>query len=410
MPINVPDNQKIFTTTYENFKGVDFTNDPSNVWYRRSPDGLNLLPDESGKPYKRHGWKKEVTAEQFANLYAADNNAVAPSEISIRKCYYFQLAGLDHLVVFTNYGVFIYREEEGTDARGVLMSSKTMNPQSMISYDKDMIESWDRAYFFEGNGKAAFYIYGGYKIWEYSYNTDTEKYEWNPVEPYIPTVNIAVDAKHLSGEAYETVNMLSDYIAESFQNNVFATVTGRSTTVPQATVRVTEIQFLSLLWEEGTYVFTYTNEDHSWLYGGDKVQISDYGITIDKTPQDGNTITVTVSTVTRINLPKMITSTEGMQVWAAEDYAFNKRLTLHSVEPASPQMYDCTLITVGSNSYLKFYKEFLPLVDGEDAIKVIYPRNAVETTTHHVPENLADYIEITLTVAESNVVPPEESE
>ena len=73
MAIKLPAAQKVYTTKYDNFRGVDFTNDPSNVWYRRTPDGVNMLPDESGRPFKRTGWKKVVTADDFANLYASDN-------------------------------------------------------------------------------------------------------------------------------------------------------------------------------------------------------------------------------------------------------------------------------------------------------------------------------------------------
>lgn len=383
MPIDVPNNPKVYTKVYDNFKGVDFTNDMSNVWYRRTPDGVNMLPDEAGKPFKRTGWKKEITAEQFAELYASDNEESVPSEITIRKCYYFELAGQDHIVVFTNYGVFIYRE-------GALYSSVSMpieaGTENMISYDSDMIESFERAYFFEGNGKAAFYIYGGYKIWEYAHSDG--KFTWQPVEPYIPRVNISVDARHETGTSYEAINMLSDYVAESFQNNIYSSVTEWSTTVINATVTVMETQFLAMLSEQGTYVFTYTEVDHTWLLAGDQVSISNYGISLNKSPADGDTITVIVTTVMRINLPKRILSIAGMKVFVSIDTEFDTELTLQSIETHTDTGHATLVVPQNGNSYLKFYASYSPLVEGEDAIKVIYPRNAVTSQTHTITKTI----------------------
>lgn len=386
MPITVPDNPKIYTTTYEGFKGVDFTNDPSNVWYRRSPDAVNMLPDEAGRPFKRTGWKKEITATDFANLYASDNSTTAPAEININKCYYFELHGYDHIVVFTDHGVFICREENADGGEIVLMSSKSFGSTNAISYDQDMIDSFERAYFFEGGGKSAFYIYGGFKIWEYAYD-DANGFTWQPVEPYIPCVNISVDARHETGESYEAVNMLSDYIAETFQNNIYSSVTSSSTTIPSATVTVNETAFIAMLPEDGTYVFTYTNEDHTWLLGGDQVQISNYGISINKSPSDGHTITVVVTTTARINLPRRVIGITGMKVFASTDTAFDTELTLQATEAHTSAGYVTLVVPSGTaNSYLKFYQAYTPLVDGEDAIKVIYPRNAVTSTTHNTGE------------------------
>ena len=109
MPVEVPKEPKKFTTVYDNFKGVDFTNDSTNVWHRRSPDAVNMLPDDSGRPFKRTGWEVVVTAEKLAEALGADDT-------SILKCHYFELAGLDHILIFATGGVFVYRlMEESAD-------------------------------------------------------------------------------------------------------------------------------------------------------------------------------------------------------------------------------------------------------------------------------------------------------
>lgn len=388
MPMEVPDNPKTYTKMYQNFAGVDYTNDPSNVWYRRTPDGVNMLPDESGRPFKRTGWKKEITAQDFADMYATDTGQVAPSEIEIRKCYYFELSGQDHIVIFTNYGVFIYRD-------GELLSSKSIDAQNSISYDPDLIDAYDRAFFFEGGGKSAFYTYGGFKIWEYGYS-DEDGFTWQEVEPYIPRINITVDPHHEAGEAFETVNMLSDFIAEDFQSNYYTHITSQSTNVSGATLTVKESQFLAMIGSAGsgvgTYTFSYSATDHTWLLDGDKVAIKNYGITLSGTPADGNKIIIVVGYEYRVDLPRRIAGITGMRVIGSVNTQFDTELTLQDVQTHQSAEY-CTLITPSSgNSHIKFYRSFMPLVEGEDSVRVIYPRNAVTTTNY-------DTGEITMTVS-----------
>ena len=69
MAINVPSDPKVYTTKYDNFKGVDFTNDPSNVWSHRSPNAVNMTPDLAGRPWKRTGWEIIKTSLDFRNCY-----------------------------------------------------------------------------------------------------------------------------------------------------------------------------------------------------------------------------------------------------------------------------------------------------------------------------------------------------
>lgn len=398
MRLAVPNSPKVYTTTYQDNKGVDFTNDPSNVWYRRSPDAVNMLPDESGRPFKRTGWEKKITAETFAQKYTTDTGvSFSPSEITIRKCYYFELAGVDHIIIFTNYGVFVYHND-------TLYSSKDINPtliaysanyQSLTdaqkaeydlayeSYNSDMIESFDRAFFFEGAGKAAFYIYGGFKIWEYAYVSE-DKFSWQTVEPHVPRVNIGVDARHEAGTSYETINMLSDYICEEFENNVYLYVSSYNTGTLTPT-SVDDTQFIAMVGEAGTYTFTYTDADHSWLLGGDQVMISNYGITLSSSPADGNTIIVVLDgSKHRINLPRVILSPDKMRVDVSSQTQFDTKLNIITTGTPSSAQVLLKKDNADNFSHLEFADEYLPLVEGEDCIRVTYPRNAISTTSHTV--------------------------
>lgn len=377
MAINVPSEPKINTTKYDSFKGVDFTNDPTNVWYRRSPTGVNMIPDSAGKPHKRTGWEIAISKEDIAGLYANDNDCEPPSELSITRCHYFELNGEDHIFIFTNIGVFIYRN-------GELVSSKSVYPISDISYDETLIDSFERAFFFEGGGQSAFYIYGGFKVWKYEY---ADGYVWSEAEPYIPKVRISVDARHEAGTMYETVNMLSDFIAEDFQNNVYPAVSSATTTVSGGSVTVDESAFVAVESAAKSYVFTYDGANSVWTLGGDRVTLSNYGIKLTGTPANGNKITVVVTNARRINLGRLIGSTDGLKVYASVNTQFDTEITVQNVETHQTARY-CTLITSGTQSYLKFYADYLPLVTGEDAVRVIYPRNAVQKTARSYSFNV----------------------
>lgn len=403
MPINVPSNPKIYTTKYADFRGVDFTNDPSNVWYRRSPDAVNMLPDEAGKPFKRTGWEIAVSASQIASKYASDKSAIAPSEVAIRKCYYFTLHGLDHIVIFTGLGMFIYRQKE--DLTSELISSEdilsyytgTTPYTSDLSYDPVLMESYERAFFFEGGGKSQFYIYGDFKVWEYFYGkakkeTGEEYGDYTFVlreaETYIPRVNIAIDAKHTAGEPLEGVNLFSDYIAEDYTDNIYLSVSTNpapsitdkdGNPITGAVVSADDYQFTTYIKDISgttqTFVFTYTLADHSWLLSGDQVYISNYGITVGYTGEipDGAKITVVVNKAFRINLGRTITDITGMKVYVSRQTMCDTEITL--VASGSPTAQQCVLSTEAGGSYITFYQSELPLVSGEDSIRVVFPRN-----------------------------------
>ena len=396
MPIDVPNNPKVKTTIYEGFKGVDFTNDPSNVWYRRSPDAVNMLPDEAGRPFKRTGWEVAISVSQLAQKYYSDGatstGEIKPTEATIRKCYYFEMAGFDHIVIFTNFGVFFYRDGELLSSEDVL---ETKTETGELSYDQSVIDSYYRGFFFEGGGERAFYIYGDFKVWKYYYgkydkeDTGADQFYFRQVETYIPRVNIAVDAKHVSGEPFEDVNLFSDFVSEEYQDNEYKSIdrsTGHEprTSIDGATVIVDDTAFTSFASAEGSYVFTYTEADHSWLLSGDQVYISNYGITLAYTGTipDAATITVEMLKEQRINLGRTITDITGMKVYVSRNTQFDTELTI--IASGTPSASQCKLVTETGGSYLLFAQSELPLVSGEDTIRVIFPRSLAASTTRSV--------------------------
>lgn len=392
MPLEIPKDPKTYTTVYENFKGVDFTNDPSNVWQKRSPEAVNMMPDESGRPFKRTGWEIVLSSDDLAQKYYDDGATGVgegkPSETTIRKCYYFEMAGFDHIVIFTNYGVFFYRNGDLLSSVDIASGS---NPSSNLSYDKSVIDSYYRAFFFEGGGTRAFYIYGNFKIWKYYWDDSGSKFKFEQAETYIPRVNISIDPKHEDGQAFEDVNLFSDFVAEEYQNNLYKTIDRSAghaprTSITGATVYVDDYAFTTYAENDGTYVFTYDSANASWLLSGDQVYISNYGITLNTTAAIPNNATITVEMlrVFRIDLGRTITSITGMKVYVSHSTQFDTELTIEASSSPPSSASKCTITTGAGGSYLQFYQSELPLVAGEDAIRVIFPRNLAATTLRTV--------------------------
>lgn len=308
MPLRIPDEPKILTKVYDSFRGVDFTNDPTNIWSKRSPDAVNMLPDEAGRPFKRTGYEDVITDEVFKTLYSPDYDG----DFSINRCYYFELGGISYIMIFTNIGLFRY-----ADANGM-----TPNLQ-FLSDDPDIIESTERAYFFEGNGTSAFYVYGNYRVWRFTFENGFE--ELLPEIPKsvnyaeeiegfthdtgitIPTVRIGVSADG-SGTDYEGVNLLGGYISEDF---------------------------------------------------GDASGI----------------------TVAHLILPIPEESADKVLVFISLNDQFDTLLTVVD-STGTPSPTQCVLSTIDGQSTITFDSAKTSPVDGQDAVKVIYPRVETIITNH----------------------------
>ena len=190
MPLQTPSEPKRYTTVYSDFRGVDFTNDQTNVWKKRSPTGLNMIPDEAGRPWKRPGWKIEVTPQDFIDIYCYKMSIGSyDGEFAIFKTYSFSLNGDDHIIIFSNLGVFTYTEY------GLNFLRESGDPV--------------RSFFFESGAIAGFYIFDEYKLFRY------DGYLLTEVTPYTPTILISRSPSG-GGELYESVNLINNRRAESF--------------------------------------------------------------------------------------------------------------------------------------------------------------------------------------------------
>lgn len=251
MPVSVPNSPKVLTTKYQNWRGVDYTNDPSNVWYRRSPNGLNMLPDLDGRPYKRNGWKIEFTPADFCTAAG-----VASTDVEQYKVDYFELGGKEYLFFHTSIGCFYYvdeltlidksyeKEEANYYSKTQLYdvgdyceytvnyllkrfkcNTKIEVPETFDSTKWDEVSEDDcwksfpptgvdidyrKAFFFEGGGRAAYYLFAGGKMYWF----DGEVL--NEAHPTIPTVLTMCDPSG-AGTQLHDINMLTKWRAVEYE-------------------------------------------------------------------------------------------------------------------------------------------------------------------------------------------------
>lgn len=204
MAIKIPEEPKVYTTVYDNFKGVDFTNDPSNVWRRRSPSGLNMLPDLDGRPYKRKGWKIVIPKNDFVDISDVTGVGFEPY-----RTYYFELGGVDYLMLFNSYGVFSY---DGDTLRYIDEYIDTDNHVQRFPPNQDrLLKDSKRCFFYEGNGVAGFYMWSGMTL--FCFEADGIVRE---VAPYVPHVLMGCDPANGAGEDYYQLNILTRERTVSF--------------------------------------------------------------------------------------------------------------------------------------------------------------------------------------------------
>lgn len=382
MPLEVPSNAKTYTTVYDNFKGVDYTNDETHVYKRRSPSGLNMIPNLDGKPYKRKGWEIAINEADFESLYGDKLG----SNFKINKLHWFEMAGCDHVMIFTTVGLYAYRATDGE-----------ADSFELLSTDPVLKSCFDRAFFFEAKGETGFYMYGEYVIWKYFYNEDTGEFLLEKQTPTIPRIRISVSADGRTASTLESGNLLTRMVAEEFQNNLQPYISSKTFSPELIGTTIDDNVFMAQ-YSAGTYTFTY--KDGDWVDAdGLFVTLPGLGITLGGTASEGSYITVAVSNYYRTYLAFNVTTenADQVKVFASDsekDGKFGTELSV--ITGGTPSATQARLEQVEEDgetrTRLTYTVPHTALVDGEDAIRVEYPSVVIETTEHTYPET--GYIEI----------------
>lgn len=190
--MDIPKEPNKYTTVYGDFKGVDYTNDLTNVFKRRSPDGLNMAPGFDGKPRKRHGWEIAIKKEDFIKVYNNTAHVDYKGEVVPIRTHYFEIGGVDYLAIFNNLGFFLY---DGTTLYCV-EATQTFDP--------------NRCFFFEGQGEAGFYMFSGLDLYRFDGKEIKKK------TPYVPVVLIGTSPTADSATTFEAINLLTPLMSVQY--------------------------------------------------------------------------------------------------------------------------------------------------------------------------------------------------
>lgn len=364
MARELPSAPRVYTTTYDNFKGVDFTNDSTNVWRRRSPSGTNMLPDESGRPFKRNGWEVMLSNADICSALG-----LATEDVPILKLAYFELAGKDHIAIFTEAGLIFYN-----------------GSVTFTCLDKDCYLSYDRCFFFEGNGTSAFYIYGNYRVWRYSWD---EEYRFEEVTDKltVPTVLISTSADG-TGTLYDAYNMLGSDIYVQYHDCDLFTYWGSDGLI----VSVDETTFNSVHQKNYTQAYTYNSTTNKWYDEGEsEVNFGTLGITVSS--QENGSV-VFVANIKGIVLPNNVALTQydDMEVKSSSVLQFDTDLDV--ITTGSPTTSQCLLIPdptgrKDSRACLMFNSSMTVADLGqEDVIRVKLPSVAETSSNQSVSATL----------------------
>lgn len=190
--MEIPKEPSKYTTVYSDFKGVDFTNDSTNVFKRRSPDAVNMTPGFDGKPRKRHGWEIKFTKNDFVKLYNQTTGSSYIGQVIPERMHYFELGGVDWIAIFNNLGLFFYD------------GNKLICAEAGKTFDAK------RSFFFEGEGEAGFYMFSGLDVYRFDGKQIKKK------TPYIPTTLIGTSPLGESATTFESVNLLTPYMTVQY--------------------------------------------------------------------------------------------------------------------------------------------------------------------------------------------------
>lgn len=397
MPLEVPKSPTIRTTVYDNLKGVDFTNDSTNIWHRRSPDAVNMLPDESGRPFKRTGWEVAVSAEELAG-------ALGLESVEILKCHYFELAGADHVIIFTVGGVFAYRQEQVTQGGELVWTDVWQLLEG--STDEDCYSSFDRAFFFEGNGRAAFYIYGNHKVWVYGYEDGEYTFEqatdgFEAGEITIPRLIIGADASGV-GTTLQSYNILGNRACVDYSTNdlFYAYSTGDFAVDADRTAFNTKMSLSA----NPNKIYTFKYESSQWnLYidssstpSATNQTLSQYGVTIHGAASNNDRIVILY--IYGVVIPNNVSQQQlnDVKVYTTVLTQFDNAL-ITSPNSSTPDDTHCVLITDEESKPDGNRKAWIRMASlmntssQEDIIRVVFPTKKIDITNYLINDPRCKY-------------------
>ena len=183
----IPDSPKKYMTEYSQFRGVDFSSNPTQIDKKRGAVGtVNLISDSGGFPEKRKGWRKIQECEQPVN-----------------GMYRGTIDGEEIFLVHGGTKLYKWDEESITELKSGINNAKG------TSFSMD-----GKIYILTG---AEYLVYAGKEVKNVS------------DDAYVPKTTIA-NYPTGGGETYEEVNLLSPKRKNKFAGDGTSTVYQLDTT------------------------------------------------------------------------------------------------------------------------------------------------------------------------------------
>ena len=182
--MTIPDSARLYSTRYENLKGVDYSCDLTEVSAKRTPTGLNMISDNGGNPIKRVGWRVDADIN-CGKIFEIIFNEDDKSEYDPLKKYIIGETGI--YAVVTKDGV-----------------------QSVVNV---LAKNITTARYFMFNAEVYVFVNGGmYKL---------EGVEAKSIEDaaYVPEVTISKNPDGTGGMTLEGVNLLTPARKVGFLGN-----------------------------------------------------------------------------------------------------------------------------------------------------------------------------------------------
>lgn len=225
--VNVGSTPSYNTIKYEQFKGVDFSKDPSLVNRYRSPDGLNMISDEGGNPVKRRGWevhKDTATAlpidnlwhyKAFSSTYSTNSSGTKTGKVAHTMSSETETVLEAEGIVASVGGNFHVYGVGASTIHNIYNAGVSAGKHCALQTKQGLMVFGDSALLmFDGslNGN--------------SMDKGVTLSDGSSFEPYVPTILIGC-ASTGGGTAYEGINLLTREVKETF----FQTTAGNTTFV-----------------------------------------------------------------------------------------------------------------------------------------------------------------------------------
>ena len=249
----IPENPAYKYTSYTNLKGIDLSNDITQIASYHAADLLNVYPDPAnGNPRKRMGWR---------SIYAFPDGTQFLGSRHISEW------NLDFIV--TNKGVYWHKSDETT---------WTSSNVKRIIANSDSIEAGVGFIGFDSNKNYSIMAYK--KFYKLAFNGSTMSFVND--QPHAPTTIISRNPDGTGGYPYESVNAFSRWRIISFlgsagTNNYYFYPSADRSNHLVVTVEAVEVRNATTgEWEEVEGTIHYTGQTITAYSKEDKSETKSY--------------------------------------------------------------------------------------------------------------------------------------